>query len=235
MMNRTAAAAFSVKCDIAMLNGRVRLGMARKSRTPEHGREERTDQADANEPERAVHQVRETVGLGPSRGCRRSTTIQTPQSAPGRRRDGTGGPRDQPTRRTSYRSVLPRMRFSATAHSGIIRDRASGSPTGQDFGVSLWSAGDQRDSVWRGKRVRPRRPGMGRPSAPHRGVGRRFAAHPRSLSSQRLVGSWRRSARSQQAAAVTTRLTVGTLVLSNDFRHPTLVAHEAASSTTCPR
>jgi probable F420-dependent oxidoreductase len=31
------------------------------------------------------------------------------------------------------------------------------------------------------------------------------------------------------AAAVTTRLRVGTLVLSNDFRHPALVAHEAAS------
>jgi probable F420-dependent oxidoreductase len=31
------------------------------------------------------------------------------------------------------------------------------------------------------------------------------------------------------AAAVTTRLHVGTLVLSNDFRHPALVAHEAAS------
>jgi probable F420-dependent oxidoreductase len=31
------------------------------------------------------------------------------------------------------------------------------------------------------------------------------------------------------AAAVTTRLTVGTLVLSNDFRHPALVAHEAAT------
>jgi probable F420-dependent oxidoreductase len=31
------------------------------------------------------------------------------------------------------------------------------------------------------------------------------------------------------AAAVTTRLRVGTMVLSNDFRHPVLVAHEAAS------
>src|SRR5215469_5088699 len=31
------------------------------------------------------------------------------------------------------------------------------------------------------------------------------------------------------AAAVTTRLRVGTMVLSNDFRHPALVAHEAAS------
>jgi probable F420-dependent oxidoreductase len=31
------------------------------------------------------------------------------------------------------------------------------------------------------------------------------------------------------AAAVTTRLHVGTLVLSNDFRHPAVVAHEAAS------
>jgi probable F420-dependent oxidoreductase len=31
------------------------------------------------------------------------------------------------------------------------------------------------------------------------------------------------------AAAVTTRLIVGTLVLSNDFRHPALVAHEAAT------
>src|SRR5215469_10028595 len=31
------------------------------------------------------------------------------------------------------------------------------------------------------------------------------------------------------AAAVTTRLRVGTLVLSNDFRHPAIVAHEAAS------
>jgi probable F420-dependent oxidoreductase len=31
------------------------------------------------------------------------------------------------------------------------------------------------------------------------------------------------------AAAVTTRLHVGTLVLSNDFRHPVLMAHEAAS------
>jgi probable F420-dependent oxidoreductase len=31
------------------------------------------------------------------------------------------------------------------------------------------------------------------------------------------------------AAAVTTRLHVGTMVLSNDFRHPVLVAHEAAS------
>src|SRR6266487_2092772 len=31
------------------------------------------------------------------------------------------------------------------------------------------------------------------------------------------------------AAAVTTRLRVGTLVLSNDFRHPVIVAHEAAS------
>ena len=31
------------------------------------------------------------------------------------------------------------------------------------------------------------------------------------------------------AAAVTTRLRVGTLVLSNDFRHPAMVAHEAAS------
>ena len=31
------------------------------------------------------------------------------------------------------------------------------------------------------------------------------------------------------AAAVTTRLTIGTLVLSNDFRHPALVAHEAAT------
>lgn len=31
------------------------------------------------------------------------------------------------------------------------------------------------------------------------------------------------------AAAVTTRLHVGTLVLDNDFRHPMLVAHEAAS------
>ncbi|MGE5289578.1 MAG: TIGR03621 family F420-dependent LLM class oxidoreductase [Micromonosporaceae bacterium] len=31
------------------------------------------------------------------------------------------------------------------------------------------------------------------------------------------------------AAAVTTRLHVGTLVLSNDFRHPAIVAHEAAS------
>jgi probable F420-dependent oxidoreductase len=32
------------------------------------------------------------------------------------------------------------------------------------------------------------------------------------------------------AAAVTTRLHVGTLVLSNDFRHPALVAHEAATA-----
>jgi len=31
------------------------------------------------------------------------------------------------------------------------------------------------------------------------------------------------------AAAVTTRLHVGTLVLSNDFRHPAIVAHEAGS------
>jgi probable F420-dependent oxidoreductase len=31
------------------------------------------------------------------------------------------------------------------------------------------------------------------------------------------------------AAAVTTRLHVGTLVLDNDFRHPVIVAHEAAS------
>src|SRR5215470_5423602 len=31
------------------------------------------------------------------------------------------------------------------------------------------------------------------------------------------------------AAAVTARLRVGTLVLSNDFRHPAIVAHEAAS------
>jgi probable F420-dependent oxidoreductase len=31
------------------------------------------------------------------------------------------------------------------------------------------------------------------------------------------------------AAAVTTRLGVGTIVLSNDFRHPAIVAHEAAS------
>ncbi len=31
------------------------------------------------------------------------------------------------------------------------------------------------------------------------------------------------------AAAVTTRLHVGTMVLSNDFRHPAIVAHEAAS------
>src|SRR5580692_6808490 len=31
------------------------------------------------------------------------------------------------------------------------------------------------------------------------------------------------------ASAVTTRLRVGTLVLSNDFRHPAIVAHEAAS------
>jgi probable F420-dependent oxidoreductase len=31
------------------------------------------------------------------------------------------------------------------------------------------------------------------------------------------------------AAAVTTRLMIGTLVLSNDFRHPALVAHEAAT------
>jgi len=31
------------------------------------------------------------------------------------------------------------------------------------------------------------------------------------------------------AAAVTTRLRVGTLVLSNDFRHPAIVAHEAAT------
>jgi probable F420-dependent oxidoreductase len=31
------------------------------------------------------------------------------------------------------------------------------------------------------------------------------------------------------AAAVTTRLRVGTMVLSNDFRHPAIVAHEAAS------
>src|SRR5690348_13562085 len=31
------------------------------------------------------------------------------------------------------------------------------------------------------------------------------------------------------AAAATTRLRVGTLVLSNDFRHPAIVAHEAAS------
>src|SRR6516165_11848944 len=31
------------------------------------------------------------------------------------------------------------------------------------------------------------------------------------------------------AAAVTSRLRVGTRVLSNDFRHPALVAHEAAS------
>jgi probable F420-dependent oxidoreductase len=31
------------------------------------------------------------------------------------------------------------------------------------------------------------------------------------------------------AAAVTTRLRVGSMVLSNDFRHPVLVAHEAAS------
>src|SRR6266496_6597761 len=31
------------------------------------------------------------------------------------------------------------------------------------------------------------------------------------------------------AAAVTERLHVGTLVLSNDFRHPAIVAHEAAS------
>src|SRR6202035_4911044 len=31
------------------------------------------------------------------------------------------------------------------------------------------------------------------------------------------------------AAAVTTDLHVGTLVLSNDFRHPAIVAHEAAS------
>jgi probable F420-dependent oxidoreductase len=31
------------------------------------------------------------------------------------------------------------------------------------------------------------------------------------------------------AAAVTTRLHVGTLVLSNDFRHPAIVAHEAAT------
>jgi hypothetical protein len=30
-------------------------------------------------------------------------------------------------------------------------------------------------------------------------------------------------------AAATTRLRVGTLVLSNDFRHPAIVAHEAAS------
>ncbi|HKA97606.1 MAG TPA: LLM class flavin-dependent oxidoreductase, partial [Streptosporangiaceae bacterium] len=31
------------------------------------------------------------------------------------------------------------------------------------------------------------------------------------------------------AAAVTERLRVGTMVLSNDFRHPAIVAHEAAS------
>jgi hypothetical protein len=31
------------------------------------------------------------------------------------------------------------------------------------------------------------------------------------------------------AAAVTTRLRLGTIVLSNDFRHPAVLAHEAAS------
>ena len=31
------------------------------------------------------------------------------------------------------------------------------------------------------------------------------------------------------AAAATTRLHVGTMVLSNDYRHPVLVAHEAAT------
>ena len=31
------------------------------------------------------------------------------------------------------------------------------------------------------------------------------------------------------AAAVTTRLHVGTMVLSNDYRHPALLAHEAAT------
>src|SRR5215469_9230725 len=31
------------------------------------------------------------------------------------------------------------------------------------------------------------------------------------------------------AAAVTSRLRLGTIVLSNDFRHPAIVAHEAAS------
>src|SRR5262249_17007156 len=31
------------------------------------------------------------------------------------------------------------------------------------------------------------------------------------------------------AAAVTTRLRLGTMVLSNDFRHPAIVAHEAAT------
>ena len=35
------------------------------------------------------------------------------------------------------------------------------------------------------------------------------------------------------AAAVTSRLHVGTLVLSNDFRHPAIVAHEAAACITC--
>ena len=35
------------------------------------------------------------------------------------------------------------------------------------------------------------------------------------------------------AAAVTTRLRVGTIVLSNDFRHPAIVAHEEPACTCC--
>ena len=49
------------------------------------------------------------------------------------------------------------------------------------------------------------------------------------LSANALGAQWAPFTALATAAASTTRLRVGTMVLSNDFRHPAVVAHEAAT------
>ena len=80
--------------------------------------------------------------------------------------------------------------------------------------------------------------GVVRESVATAGSGWISPAGSRTAGSARCCCGPSRRARGQQlapfsalaaAAAVTTRLRVGTLVLSNDFRHPAIVAHEAAS------
>ena len=137
---------------IAMLNGRVRLGTARKSRTPN------TAAMSAPIKPMPMSQNAPSTRYGrPSARVQVEIEDQRRHKRPDRHRD------DERMKRVTCgtsgnKYLIPQCvttdGFSAMPTAGSLailrRDHRRA-----DFGVSLWSAGDQRDSVWRGRRNRP--------------------------------------------------------------------------------
>ena len=120
---------------------------------------------------------------------------------------------------------------AARAHARVPDLTTAGLPSGALVPIPWLTTGGchGRAAIRRGQRVGTSRAGVAGPRAPDRGRRDRRAADPDHFSAGAFGQQLAPFTALASAAAVTTRLRVGTIVLSNDFRHPAIVAHEAAS------